>query len=1035
MKKYIFLLTYTFLFSFFYVQAQQSNAWFVSDPSLTPDGNDVLFVYETDIWKVNSVGGLATRLTAMDGLESNPKVSPDGKWLAFSSTQNGNADVYVMPLNGGEIQQLTFSDAAEQVDSWAWNSEFIYFNSGQFNMVSTYKISRKGGTHTRILGEDFFNYAHNVCEDPSGNTFYFCETYESFRYFNRKRYIGDQNPNILSFNSKNFEYKELTTYNGKDLWSSVDKTGTLYFASDEVNKVYNLCTIQNGIKKNLTNFETAIYKPQVSANGNKVVFVKDYQLFVYNVATGKTEKPQVDIFKNEMLQTDKPIKVAGNISYFDVSPDNKKFAFVSRGKLFVSDVKGKFVKEIKTNEKERVTEVKWLKDNETLLFLRTNKGWGNLFTISANKDENEKQITDFQKNGRFLELSPKRDKAAYLSGNSDLNLVDLVTLKTETIVEDEFWFRGDIPRFSPDGNYLAYTAFRNFETDIFVYDLKLKTKTNITNTGVPESDPFWSPDGKYLYFSANRFNASYPRGNGSMILYRVPLYRFANDFKSDEYNKLFKKEEKADSVIQMKFEWENLWERWENLDLAFDNQYSPIVFKEKEKTIVLFNAQNNSEYEAWKHELTPFDKAKTEKISSSSFSQIVKAKDTYYALSSENIYQVKLSENKFDKINIEFEFAINLNNEFVQMFYENWAALADNFYDVNYHGIDWEKTKKQYETYLPYVRHRQNLTTLFNDLLGELNASHLDFRTEGDELKTYYNIKSQNTGILFENENPFIVKRIVKKSPADVFGNPILAGDELVAVNSVLVDKTKNRDSYFNATSLGDEITLTFKRKGETFDAKFHPISTYAQVDLLYDEWIDKNQKKVDKLGNQKIAYAHMKDMGDGSLNRFLIDMTTEAWQKEALILDLRYNRGGNVHDEVLQFLSQKPYLQWKYRNGKMSPQPNFAPADKPIVLLINEYSLSDAEMTAAGFKQMGLGKIVGTETYRWIIFTSAQGLVDGSYTRLPAWGCFYLNGNDLEITGVKPDIYIKNTFKDRFSDTDPQLDKAIEEVLKSLKK
>lgn len=1035
MKKYIFLFTIFLLLNFFSAQAQQSNAWFVSDPCLTPDGSEVLFVYETDIWKVNTNGGLALRLTAMDGLESNPRISPDGKWLAFSSTQNGNADVYVMPLKCGDIQQLTYSDASEQVDSWAWNSDDIYFNSGQFNMVSSYKISRKGGTHFRILGNDFFNYAHNVCEDTKGNTFYFCETYESFRYFNRKRYVGDQNPNILSFNTKTSEYKELTTFNGKDLWSSIDKTGKLYFASDEVNKVYNLCSIQNGIKKNLTNFETAIYKPQVSADGNKVVFVKDYQLFVYNVETGKTEKPQVDIFKNETLQIDKSFKVAGNISYFDVSPDNKKLAFVSRGRLFVSDVKGKFVKEIKTDENERVTEVKWLKDNETLLFLRTNKGWGNLFTISANKTETEKQITDFQKNGRYLELSPKRDKAAYLSGNSDLNLVDLTSMKTEKLIEDEFWFRGDIPRFSPDGNYLVYTAFRNFETDIFVFDLKAKTNINVTNTGVPESDPFWSPDGKYLYFSANRYNAGFPRGNGNVILYRMPLYRFATDFKSDEYDKLFKKEEKADSVILMKFEWENMWQRWENLDLTFNNQYSPIVFKEKEKTIILFNVENNWEYEAWKQELTPFEKTKTEKISASSFSQIIKAKDTYYALSSGNLHLVKLSENKLDKINIEFEFAKNLNSEFVQMFYENWAALADNFYDVKYHGIDWEKTKKQYEAYLPFVRHRQNLTTLFNDLLGELNASHLDFRTEGDELKTYYNIKSQNTGILFDNENPFIVNRIIKKSPADLANNSVLAGDELIAVNSISIDKSKNRDSYFNATSLGDEILLTFKRKSATFDVKFHTISTFAQVDLLYDEWIENNQKKVDNAGNKRIAYVHMKDMGDESLNRFLIDMTTEAWQKEALILDLRYNRGGNVHDEVLQFLAQKPYLQWKYRNGKMSPQPNFAPADKPIVLLINEYSLSDAEMTAAGFRQMNLGKIVGSETYRWIIFTSAQGLVDGSYTRLPSWGCFDLNGNDLEITGVKPDVYIKNTFKDRFSDTDPQLDKAIEEVLKSLKK
>jgi len=202
----------------------------------------------------------------------------------------------------------------------------------------------------------------------------------------------------------------------------------------------------------------------------------------------------------------------------------------------------------------------------------------------------------------------------------------------------------------------------------------------------------------------------------------------------------------------------------------------------------------------------------------------------------------------------------------------------------------------------------------------------------------------------------------------------------------------------------------------------------------LYDEWVEQNQKYVDEKSKNKIAYVHMKNMGDGELENFLIEMTNEFHYKEGLIYDLRFNTGGNVHDAVLQFLSQRPYLKWKYRGGALTIQPNFAPAAKPIVILINEQTLSDAEMTSQGFKQLGLGKIIGTESYRWIIFTSGKGLVDGSFYRLPSWGCYTLDGKDLEIEGVKPDIYVKTTFKDRLEKKDPQLDKAIEEAIKGIK-
>ncbi|MEO6818561.1 MAG: S41 family peptidase, partial [Ginsengibacter sp.] len=203
----------------------------------------------------------------------------------------------------------------------------------------------------------------------------------------------------------------------------------------------------------------------------------------------------------------------------------------------------------------------------------------------------------------------------------------------------------------------------------------------------------------------------------------------------------------------------------------------------------------------------------------------------------------------------------------------------------------------------------------------------------------------------------------------------------------------------------------------------------------LYDEWVNNNKKKVDELGKNQIGYVYMKDMTAPSLDQFEKDMVSDAVaQKKALILDLRYNTGGNVHDAVLQMLSQKPYLQWKYRDGKMSPQPNFAPAAKPIILLINEQTLSDGEMTAAGFKELKLGKVLGNETYHWIIFTSAKQLVDGSMVRLPSWGCYTLDGNNLEHTGVKPDILVINTFLDRMEGNDPQIKAAVSEIMKELK-
>lgn len=323
------------------------------------------------------------------------------------------------------------------------------------------------------------------------------------------------------------------------------------------------------------------------------------------------------------------------------------------------------------------------------------------------------------------------------------------------------------------------------------------------------------------------------------------------------------------------------------------------------------------------------------------------------------------------------------------------------------------------------------MRTMLNDMLGELNSSHQGFNSFGDDENIPLSNRTMETGIVFEENDPYKVKYVLKRSAADKKGMDIRPGDVLTHVNGDNVNTSLDRSYYFSKPSLDQELKLRFTRNGQSYDVKIHPQASV--FNNFYDEWIDNNQQRVDEKGKKKIAYGHMKDMGQGELEQFIIDMTQELNTKDALILDLRYNRGGNVHDEVLRFLAQRSYLQWKYREGKLTPQSNFSPSDKPIILLTNEQSLSDAEMTAQGFKALGLGSIIGNGTYRWIIFTSGVTLVDGSSVRMPAWGCYSLDGKDLELSGVEPDILVINSFDDKLTGKDPQLDRAIDELMKKI--
>lgn len=1034
-----------FIFPALSLNAQSANdTYFTSDPAISPDGQTIVFVYENDLWQIDASGGRAVRLTAMDGEESSPSISPDGNWLAFSSNQYGNNDIYIMPIDGGKITQLTYHQASDQVESWSWDSKTIYFRSNRLNRISAYSVKLDGGTPKRLFGH-YHNTVHNLVEHPSENTFYFNESWESFVFPQRKHYKGPFNPDIKSYNLESGTFAKHTSWEGKDFWPMLDKEGNLYFVSDEANSEYNLYTLKNGNKQQLTDFETSVRNPAISADGSTIVFEKEYQLYKYDTQSGNATKIPVSIYKNNTLTKKQSFDTEGKISAFDVSPDKKKLAFVSRGELFVSDIEGKFVRKISTNVMGRVLEVKWLADNERLLFNQTTDGYQNWFVTAADGSGNPKQLTDGERNNRMVALNSDRSEAIYLSGRNHLVHMNLDSFDTEVIVEDEFWgFQNQQPRFAPDDKHILYTAKRDFESDIFAYNLETKTSMNLTETGVSENTPFWSPDGKYIYFSSSRVRPSYPRGSGETDLFRMALKPQEEPYRSSEFEELFKEEpsekkedeetnseEKKEITISIKKD--GLMERLEQIGSRFGSQYSPYVLQKEDKTIVLYLSNHDEGNTAlWKTTLSPFEDTETEKVGDS-INALTEIDGSLYGLDNGKIQKINVDAAKTEEIAPSYNFERSLRGEFDQMFEELWANIEENFYNQTFHGIDWKAIRDRYETYLPYVNSRDDFRRMLNDMLGELNSSHMGFYTSGPESQEYYETVTFATGILYEKDNPYTVRHIVKDSPAYISETSVQTGDRLVAVNGKRVDTSHNRESYFTGPKMRDEISLTFERENDQYQVKLHPVSYNTITTDLYDEWQDHNQDIVDQQTDKRVAYVHMKNMSGGQLEHFLTEMTSEGYRRDGLILDLRYNTGGNVHDDVLQFLSQRPYLQWKYRNGDYASQPNFTPNAKPIVLLINEQSLSDAEVTAAGFKELGLGTIVGTETYRWIIFTSGKGLVDGSFYRLPSWGVYTLDGKNLEKLGIDPDIPVDNTFKDRLTGKDPQLQRAIQEVMNKL--
>lgn len=1015
------------------IAAHADNIRFASHPSLSPDGKQIYFSYDGDIYSVPAGGGQATAVITMPGVQDSPIVSPDGKWLAFSSDIQGNNDVYVVPVAGGNAVQLTFHEAPDVPVSWSPKSDWIYFESTRGSArKTTYKVAVTGGT-PQLMFDGYFNTIVNLVENPRTGEFLFNESMESISFPTRKRYVGDHNPNIKSWNPKSKAYTELTDYIGKDQWPMADKDGNIYYVSDELNKESNIVKyVKGGKPLQLTSFDKSVQYPAIAFDGSAIVFLKDYEIHVLEPATGKVTVPAIRVASGSVEVRRSFAEQSPTAA--DVSPDGKKFALVIRGGLYVSDAKCKFLRKLDTPTDERVDEVAWGEDSKTIYYTRTDKGWTNVYRIAADGSAKESPVFESQNNVTSLTMNQKRDKIAFIDGSRSVMLHDVKAGTTGKVAEAEFWsFEGYSMSFSYDGQYLAFDAMHMFEPDIFLLNLKDGSLKNFTHSASVEQSPVFSPDGRYMYLLANPTSSSFPRGARN-ALYKLPLRKYDTPFKSEKVDELFrdkKDDPKKDSTVVIDFD--GIHERLARVERD-GSQGNPYIYSSKGKDYILYRTMGNAAPGTYCLEISD-PEAKPKLVKDLAGGSFFSCKDALYCLGQGAIYKVDPAAASATKTEVKKDVEAVLGDEFSQMFYETWGVLEQNYYDVNFHGADWPAVRDYYASLLPYVRTRANLRTLITDLLGELNSSHLGFTSSGSEEKSETRIRTYGTGIVFDNASPYKVAGILADSPADRYGVDIKKGDELVAVNGVKVDKAVNREKYFSGAVAADELALTFRRGGKEFDTKVHTASFSELKTLAYKEWEEERADIVSQKTSDRVGYIHMRAMGAEDLESFLLKMHTEVYDKDALILDLRYNNGGNVHKEVIDFLRGQAHFEWAYRDFPRTSHPNVAPAGKPIVVLVNEHSLSDAEVTSNGIKTLGIAKLVGTETYRWIIFTSAVRLLDGSTCRMPAWGCYSVtDGSDLENTGVKPDIYVKNTFKDRLEGKDPQLDAAIAEILREMR-
>jgi tricorn protease len=1013
--------------------------------------NTIVFNAEGDLWKVSATGGIAQRLTTHPEEELYPSISPDGKTIAFSASYEGPLEVYTMPLNGGIPSRWTYERDPSSMNSWTPDGKIIYSTRAyskvpddQLVTIDMNSLQKK-----RIP----LAQATEACFDDSGNTLYFVRP--AYHRNVTKRYQGGTARQIWKFTNGAEEAVKLTTDHAGESHHPMWYDGRVYFITDRDGTMNIWSMNESGADLTQHTSHADFDVRTANLSNGKIVYQRGADIWLYTIASDENKKLDIklasDLDQLREKWDDEPSKYITS-----VHPDKEgdRIVITARGRVFVAPAKsGRFVS-FTEKKNVRLRDAVFSHDGRNIYALSDESGEFEFVKMPSNGVGASKQITSDGTILRFAGIpSPDGRWIAYRDLGKNMYVLNVSNGISKKISSNEEGV-GDYS-WSPDSGWLAFVQTAGNTMDqIKIHNVADGTTFDLTTDRANSFDPQWSPDGKFIYFLSDRSFTTLVRSpwgprqpepyfDASEKIYHVALKRgVRSPFReSDELEskKEKKEEEKKDNEkVVVSIDKDGIEKRMAEVPVKPGN-YRGLQVTESALYVLSsgtgVNAKSNLAVVKIENEDVEIENILSEidgfELSGNKEKILVNKDKSYYMIEAGTKEVSGLSENKIDLSG--WQFPITPREDWKQIFTDAWRMERDYFYDKNMHGVDWKAMHDKYFPLVDRVTTRNELSDLIGRFVGELSALHTSVRG-GDLRNDDTDIKVASLGAEFSRDEAnkgFRIEYIYRadpdypdeKSPLDDPYLDVQVGDVITRVDGK--DALSSVDiGEMIRNKAGKQVRLTLRRGTASRDVIVKPIEN--EYNLRYRDWEYGKRLEVEEKGDDQIGYLHLRAMGSNDISQFYREFYP-VFNKQGLIIDVRFNRGGNIDSFILEKLLRKAWMYWKARSG--DPYWNMQYAFRGhIVVLVNENTYSDGEAFADGFKKLDLGTTIGTRTWGGEIWLNSSNLLtDNGLARAPMMGVYGENGEWLiEGHGFVPDIEVDNLPHATFKGQDAQLDRAI---------
>ncbi len=1061
--------------------AQPAGTKFVQYPSYH-DGT-IAFVYKGDIW-IQPPTGAARPLTWHDGVDSYPVFSPDGKWIAFSSNRTGNYDVFVIPSQGGRPKQLTFHSGSDVAVAWTPDGKKIVFKTGRSSLWG-YRLFTVG-----MDGRLPEMYIPVRASDASisSDGLSVVHTQKSSRY-TRKGYKG-------SCNTKIFVYEKETKRSRRLLNTDMHENHPMICGADvyyvsELSGTFNLWRVPLGGGKAAqvtTHGKNGVANPSASRDGKVIVYEHEFDIWKLDVQSGKSEMVAINLGA-DYREAPVDFKSFNTCDSYDVSPKGDRVVIETHGEIFTAPVdKGRVVQITDSHYRDRYP--KYSPDGRKIVFVSDRSGREEVFIIDVD-GKNLEKVTDIDARKHAVKWAPDGKRIAVAMSDHTLRIYDLeakthrVMLKLEELAPTSFLW-------SPDGKWIAYikpnrdlqgdvciasAVDENPEEHVIVEDMPLdeylETFTTeklffLGETSVDDRDmALYSvsltketedPDDPEVKAAKKKKKSEKGKGKkpekkpgGEGEREKKEEGEGEKEEKAEGEEEGEKKEEKPEEkkkeekkLPEMKIDFDRIEKRVRRLFKPVAQLRGGAVSPDGKSIVLLIREETAEKMNQVLYSYNPdAEKSKLTKLGTASDMRSLgfspDGKKIFY-LSGGRLYYRSASPGSPKSVSFSVKVKIDKAKEMSQVFHEAWRVMKHTFHDPEMHKVDWVAIRDKYAAALPSITDRTALATLINRMLGELKASHMGYYGAGRRSRrrgpSDTGISTMSPGFELEADAAsglYRVGHIYEDGPAAKDWANVSEGDYILEVDGKPLKAGENYYRLFNH-ALNDRVDLTLSASMDGADnrtTRIQLVSDRSVNSLRYYEWVEANREHVKKVSNGRLAYLHIPSMSRRPLARFKMELE-QFRLHEGIIIDVRFNGGGNIDQQLLDVLERGYYGFSCLRGSVPVPHHRSGFFGKKCVLQ-NEYSFSDAEVFPAGFRDLKLGKLIGMPTGGGVIGTSSHRLMDGSSMRTPRWSYYSKDKINLENLGVQPDIKVDCTPEDQVAGRDPQLDRAIEEMMKQL--